>query len=74
METKVRMLCCHASQRDWLLAHHGIDEYVNTMQEGARTRGRDIGVEYAEGLRQHLGHAFPQENLLAEVLGELVHV
>ena len=74
MEIKARMLCCHASQRDWLLAHHGIDEYVNTMKEGARTRGRDIQVEFAEGLRQHLGHSFPQGNVLAEALGELVHV
>jgi len=73
METKARMLCCHASQRDWLLAHHGIDEYINMMKQGARTRGRDIQVEFAEGLRQHLGHSFPQSNVLADVLGDLVH-
>ncbi len=27
-ETKRQMLACHASQRDWLLRQHGIDEYL----------------------------------------------
>ena len=32
LEIKTRMLACHASQRDWLLAHHGIDEYLESMR------------------------------------------
>ena len=42
-ETKRQMLACHASQRDWLLRQHGMDEYL-AMQErwggavGARDR------------------------------------
>jgi hypothetical protein len=30
--------------------------------------GAKIDVAYGEGFRQHLGHAYPQENLLMEVL------
>jgi LmbE family N-acetylglucosaminyl deacetylase len=61
---KEEMLCCHKSQRDWLLKHHGIDEYINTMKQFGMERGKLIQKMYAEGFRQHLGHAFPQENLL----------
>src|SRR5947209_4239297 len=57
LERKTEMLCCHASQREWLLKHHGIDEYVATMREWAAARGRQSGVAAAEGFRQHLGHA-----------------
>ncbi len=35
-------------------------------------RGREVGVEYAEAFRQHLGHAYPHNNCLAEMLGDLV--
>lgn len=73
METKKQMLACHASQRDWLLKQHGIDEYINAMIEMSRRRGELLGAQYAEGFRQHLGHAYPQDNLLAEELGDLVH-
>jgi LmbE family N-acetylglucosaminyl deacetylase len=74
METKVRMLACHASQREWLLKQHGIDEYIEAMKLMGRRRGESIGVAYAEGFRQHLGHGYPQDNLLAQELGRLVHV
>jgi LmbE family N-acetylglucosaminyl deacetylase len=74
IETKAKMLACHASQRDWLLKQHGIDEYINAMHESSRVRGKQIGVEYGEGFRQHLGHGYPQDNLLAAELSELAHV
>ncbi len=74
IETKETMLACHASQRDWLLQHHGIDEYLIAMRRFSEKRGRDIAASYAEGFRQHLGHAFPQDNLLKNELGALVHV
>src|SRR5947209_14912732 len=32
-ETKRAMLACHASQRDWLLKQHGIDEYLRMQAE-----------------------------------------
>ncbi len=73
VETKSEMLRCHASQRDWLLKQHGMDEYVEAMLALGRARGKLIGVEYAEGFRQHLGHGYPQDDLLAAELGSLVH-
>ena len=32
-------------------------------------RGKEARVAYAEGFRQHLGHSYPQDNLLGQVLG-----
>jgi LmbE family N-acetylglucosaminyl deacetylase len=72
MAIKEKMLMCHESQRNWLLAHHGMDQYIITMKEFSGNRGKDIEVDYAEGFRQHLGHAYPQDNILKEVLGDLV--
>lgn len=69
IERKTQMLACHASQREWLRAHHGLDEYIDAMLRYAAERGREIGVAYAEGFVQHRGHPFPQSDLLAEVLG-----
>lgn len=69
LDVKREMLCAHASQREWLLQHHGMDEYVRAMEEWAAARGRRSGAAAAEGFRQHLGHSYPQDNLLAEVLG-----
>ncbi len=74
IETKVRMLACHASQRDWLLKQHGMDEYTESMRTMGRRRGELIGAAYAEWFRQHLGHGYPQDNRLARELGRLVHV
>lgn len=69
LELKRQMLCAHASQRDWLLKHHGMDEYVRTMEEWAAARGRECAAAAAEGFRQHLGHSYPQDNLLRDLLG-----
>ncbi|NLX12785.1 MAG: PIG-L family deacetylase [Phycisphaerales bacterium] len=70
---KEQMLCCHETQRDWLLKHHGIDEYVMTMKKMSAERGGRIGRPFAEGFRQHLGHPYPQNNILKTVLGDLVY-
>lgn len=72
IDTKARMLACHESQREWLLTHHGMDEYTESVKRTARQRGREIGVDYAEGFRQHLGHGYPQDNLLKAALGGLL--
>jgi LmbE family N-acetylglucosaminyl deacetylase len=69
MQTKVDMLACHASQREWLLKHHGMDQYLKAVQDWGRERGQSCGVEFAEGYRQHLGHSYPRENLLGSLLG-----
>jgi len=70
LDAKREMLCAHASQREWLLKHHGMDEYIHTMERWAAALGSRCGAPAAEGFRQHLGHGYPQENLLAEVLGQ----
>ncbi len=71
MEIKERMLCCHRSQRNWLLKHHGMDDYLLMMRAFAEKRGSLIGTVFAEGFRQHLGHAYPQDDLLEAELGKL---
>lgn len=73
MDLKREMLACHASQRDWLRAQHGIDQYLIAMEEWAHKCGQEAGFAYAEGFRQHLGHAFPSKNVLKEILGDLVN-
>ncbi|MBJ7497988.1 MAG: PIG-L family deacetylase, partial [Gemmataceae bacterium] len=69
IETKAQMLAAHASQRDWLLKHHGMDQYLISMRNFAAHQGKEIGVQAAEGFRQHLGHSYPQDNILKSLLG-----
>ncbi len=66
---KTEMLACHASQREWLRAHHGTDEYLDAMRRHAAMRGGQAGVAAAEGFVQHLGHPYPQDDLLVELFG-----
>jgi N-acetylglucosamine malate deacetylase 1 len=68
METKERMLACHVSQREWLRAQHNMDHYIESMKQMSAARGKRIGRPYAEGFRQYLGHNYPQDNLIAELL------
>jgi LmbE family N-acetylglucosaminyl deacetylase len=70
IDVKEAMLASHASQRDWLLKHHGIDQYLKAMRDWSAQRGQRCGVRYAEGFRQHRGHSYPQDNLLAATLSE----
>jgi LmbE family N-acetylglucosaminyl deacetylase len=69
IETKAEMLAQHASQREWLRKQHGMDQYVQSMREWCAHRGQACGVAYAEGFRQHLGHSYPQDNLIGKLLG-----
>jgi N-acetylglucosamine malate deacetylase 1 len=68
IDTKVKMLAAHASQREWLRKQHGMDQYIQAMHEWGQKRGQSCGVAYAEGFRQHLGHSYPQDNLLGRLL------
>ena len=68
-EKKLAMLACHASQREWLRAHHGMDEYLEAVRRHDARRGEEIGVAYAEGFVRHRGHAYPANDLLAEMFG-----
>lgn len=66
---KEAMLACHASQREWLLKHHGMDQYLKAMRDWGAHRGAGCDVAFAEGFRQHKGHSYPQDNLLGSLLG-----
>ena len=67
LDDKAAMLACHESQRAWLRKHHGVDNLVASMRDWSRSRSLTPG-RAAEGFRQHLGHSYPQGNLLVELL------
>ncbi|MFO0823108.1 MAG: PIG-L family deacetylase [Gemmataceae bacterium] len=71
MDDKARMLDCHESQRAWLRKHHGVDNLVDSMKDWGAAQGKAAGVPFAEGFRQHLGHSYPQNNILGELLGKV---
>ena len=68
IDKKSAMLCCHASQREWLRHEHGIDEYVEFLKRQAAHLGARRGYAFGEGFRQHLGHAYPHDNILEKLL------
>ncbi|MGH9846132.1 MAG: PIG-L deacetylase family protein, partial [Blastocatellia bacterium] len=70
LRSKLAMLAHHKSQRDWLRAHHGVDEYLEQVRRWGARYGEECEVEFAEGLRQHRGHGYPQEPLLQNALGQ----
>ncbi|UCF39271.1 MAG: PIG-L family deacetylase [Acidobacteriota bacterium] len=78
VEKKAELLGCHESQRNWLRAHHGMDEYLESMKRWAGKLGQDASplfgreVAYAEAFCQHRGHAYPADNVLAQLLPEKV--
>lgn len=51
LDLKIEMLQCHASQAGWLDEFFGM-EYVEFMREANLRRGRECGVQYAEGFRE----------------------
>jgi LmbE family N-acetylglucosaminyl deacetylase len=73
-EIKRRMLACHDSQRTWLRAQHGVDEYLDSQERWSAHRGSEAGVQHAEAFRQHRGHPYPHDNVLLTLLGTLVSV
>lgn len=71
--TKERMLACHASQRDWIRHHHGVDDFVDGMRRRCAETGARAGFEYGEGFFQHLGPGYPTADAIGEALGGRVH-
>lgn len=67
-ELKLQTLACHASQRNWLLRQHGMDEYLESCRKWSRTRGAAIGVAYGEAFTQYKGHPYPHDDLLGAAL------
>lgn len=68
-ETKRAMLAAHESQIRWVARQHGVPDQVASLEKWARRRGRDFGVEMAEGFRQYRHHPWPGSPLLQELLG-----
>ncbi len=73
IDRKTKALSCHRSQDDWLREQHGVGAYLDSMKTWTQERGLAAGLEYGEGFRQHLGHAYPRADLLGEALGGFVH-
>ncbi len=67
-ELKLKMLACHASQREWLRKQHGVDEYLESCRRWSGARGASIGTAFGEAFTQSKGHPFPNNDLLREVL------
>jgi LmbE family N-acetylglucosaminyl deacetylase len=65
---KREMLAKHRSQRDWLLKHHGMDDYIEQMDRWTRDIGARAGLKYGEGFRRYKGHPYPQSPLLEDLL------
>ncbi|HKX00786.1 MAG TPA: PIG-L family deacetylase [Bryobacteraceae bacterium] len=72
MDVKTAMLAEHASQRTWLLKHHGVDNYLDAMRDWSQQNGKLAGVDFAEGFRHYKGHPYPQSPFLEELLGATV--
>ncbi len=70
IDRKIEMLACHASQREWLRAHHGMDEYIEAMKRHSATRGQERGIAYAEAFVQHQGHPYQQSDILKDIFGD----
>jgi N-acetylglucosamine malate deacetylase 1 len=70
IETKKRMLGCHASQFEWLQYHNKFDDFAAVMMDYSAQMGRRTSVSYAEGFIQHLGNGHPTDNILKTILGD----
>lgn len=71
-EKKRAMLARHESQRNWLRAHHGVDEYLDMMEHWTRECGKHAGLELGEGFRRYKGQPYPQTPVLEELLASRV--
>ncbi|MDX2033181.1 MAG: PIG-L family deacetylase [Blastocatellia bacterium] len=71
LQLKLEMLSRHRSQREWLRAHHGIDQYLEQTRAWSARYGEECGVLFAEGFRQHRGHGYPHEPVLQNALENL---
>lgn len=69
-DLKLKMLACHASQREWLRKQHGVDEYLESCRRWSAARGASIGTPFGEAFTQSKGHPFPNNDPLREVLAE----
>lgn len=69
---KEQMLACHESQRAWMTFQQSVKQLDGPLRQMAARCGELAGFEWGEGFRQHLGQGFPQDDLLADLLQQLV--
>ena len=67
---KRQMLACHASQRNWLLRQHGIDEYLDSQAQWGARRGARSAWPTPRGSGSTSGTPIPQDNLLLSLIGQ----
>ena len=72
IETKRRMLLAHESQIAWVARQHGVPDVTASMVAWGARRGRDFGVEYAEGFRHYRHEPYPRTPLLQELVADAV--
>ena len=70
-DLKLKMLACHASQREWLRRQHGMDEYLEACRRHSARRGKLISAAHGEAFRQHCGHPYPHDNRLLTLLAAI---
>jgi len=71
MEQRKQMLSKHVSQERWLQAHHGAADLIGPMVDRAARYGKRFGIDFAEPFIQHRGRPYPQNDILAELLGNV---
>lgn len=67
---KQQMLSAHVSQAEWVRRQHGIADHLASMEAWSSRRGKDFGVDFAEGFRQYRREPYPRTPRLQELLGE----
>jgi len=75
IDRKSDLLACHASQRDWLRAQHGVDEYLLWMRRCGSARAADARLpasRFSEGFNPHHGHGFPAQDVLSRAIPEFI--
>jgi len=70
IDTKKKMLACHASQFGWVAHQHDIDNYMGSLVAWTARRGQTYGVAHAEGFRQYRNQPYPNTPLLQELVGD----
>lgn len=68
LRKKIEMLSCHKSQFEWMEHHNQSGDLARMVERHAIDRGRLIGAVAAEAFDQFLGHGYPSDDLLRDLL------
>ena len=67
LNSKKDLLAIHKSQFEWLKKQHGINDYLESLDKWGKCYGDMVGVKFAEGFIQQVGHPFPTTDLLNSI-------